>query len=330
MPRATTTPTYPLHSTAGIRNSPTRPTPRRGNVAVPFPPTWQDDWLAYELAELARGHSPHSIATRRSSVAAFAVAHPDQRAGTITRTDLVRYFAGMQNRRTPGGVRSAHNDLRSFFRWVAADYGLDASPMAGIPRPKLPPPRTPVLALEQIRAILAACAGKDEDDLRDRAIVLLLFETGMRRAECAALNLADVSMEQRVITICHGKGDKERKVKLQPDTWDAIRRYLRVRRSRGTDALFTNCHAERLTYSGIGQLLRRRGDMAGVRGLRAHLLRHAAVHYCKVAGMQENNIVTMMGWTSPAQLRRYAATMNEERSLADAEAHPLGALLRRP
>jgi site-specific recombinase XerD len=144
-------------------------------VAVPFPPGWEIDWLAYDQAERARGHSPHSIATRRSSVVAFAAAHPDQPAATITRADLLRYFAAMEERRSPGGVRAAYNDLASFFR-VAADCGI-TSPMAGIRRPKLPPPRTPVLSLDQVKALLAARKGRDAADLRDTAIILLLFET---------------------------------------------------------------------------------------------------------------------------------------------------------
>jgi integrase len=296
---------------------------------LPFPfPAWESAFTGYELSELSRGHSPRSISTRRSSVLALARAADEADPELVGKKMLRKFFSEQAAWRKPGGMAALFNDIKAFFTWLAADAGI-ANPMAEIPRPKAGIPETAVLTLEQIKAILDACGGKDHDALRDRAIILFFLETGVRRTELISLDLADVDERACEAVIRKGKGGKSRIVVYGPDTATALRKWLRVRAAgTGEPSLFTTKEGNRLGYSGVGQMLQRRGKQAGVPGLRPHLFRHSWAHYSLSAGVQERNLITLAGWTTGAQLARYGASMATVRARADGHAHNVGAMLR--
>lgn len=190
---------------------------------------WDLAWLGYEVHCQAVGHAPRSIQGRRSTVLTLARCHPATDPEAITKADLIRHFARRREQLSAGGLSAEYNNLLAFFAWLTDDADLPVNPMAGIPRFKAPVPATPILTVDQVKAVLGACAGKDMLSLRDRAIVLLLFESGMRREELVKLEVGDVDLHTRTAKIRRGKGGRPRVVAFGPDTTDALRRYLRVR-----------------------------------------------------------------------------------------------------
>jgi len=118
--------------------------------------------------------------------------------------------------------------------------------MDGIPRPKGKSPLVPVLEPGQLGDIYKACTGRTPQEiLRNKAIVLLLLESGLRRAELSALDISDVDVKSRIVMVRRGKGGKSRESVLGDDTAQALWRYLRTRQERA-GALFTTYRGDSL------------------------------------------------------------------------------------
>ena len=173
-------------------------------MTVPFPNAWADAWDSYEYAKTAEGQSPNSVRTRRSSVLRLARAYPDREPETITRRDIERHITAIRKRLKPVTVFSAFHDLRSFFGWLAQD-ARTANIMEGM---KIKTPGmadVPVLSEAELRALIGACKGDGIIALRDKAIILLFLETGIRRMELTNLMLSDVNIKEGTCYIRRGK-----------------------------------------------------------------------------------------------------------------------------
>lgn len=303
----------------------------------PMPPAWEASFLSYEVAEKAAGHSERSIANRRSSVSALAIwlvaSENVQSPADITPQMMQRYFIHAYKVRERSGVRTHYNDLRAFFKNETAESGMP-SPMAKIRRPQDVVTPATILDGRQFAALLAACAprrpaegetvrglaGINARATRDRAMILLLAESGMRRMELRGLDISDVDIKNRQAVIRRGKGSKPRIVAFGTQAAQALLRWERVhpliRHGLDDGPLFCVASSgKRLELYSIGCILRRRGEAAGIPGLHPHMLRHLWAHHCMAAGMQETQIQKLAGWSSGQQLLRYGAALAEQRAL---------------
>jgi site-specific recombinase XerC len=91
--------------------------------------------------------------------------------------------------------------LHAFFKWAVAEGGLQSSPMDGIRPPRLPEQPVGVVRAEHLTRLLRTCEGRDFTSRRDNATILLLVDTGMRRAECVGMTLDDVDPDQRIVWV---------------------------------------------------------------------------------------------------------------------------------
>lgn len=300
--------------------------PARDNT--PMAPAWAESFLGYELAEESAGHSPKSIANRRSAVMALSKWLAGQgihSPSEVTPHHMRLYFKHVYATRRGSGPRTHYNDLRAYWLFESAESGTD-SPLAPVPRPRDVITPISVLSGPQVASVLAACSGRDFLSLRDRAMILMFLESGIRRAELAALDVADVDLRARVLTVRRGKGGKARTATFGPETASAVLRVLR--RHPGEGALFTTSAGNRITASAIGYMMRRRGSQAGVEGLRPHLFRHAWTHYNLASGIQEHEIMSLAGWSSSQQLGRYGAALQAQRAVAAGDARPVLSLIQ--
>jgi site-specific recombinase XerD len=290
---------------------------------------WLEAWTGFELDMTVRELSPRTIRVRKSSwsiLARHAIAAGITDPAGVTKSWLTQFLISQYKDRKDSGKANFYQPIRDFYVWFSEEYQA-ANPIASIPRPKGQAPLPPVLSREELAKIISAWAGRDRMSVRNKALLLLLIESGMRRIELASLSVNDVHLQDRIIEIRHGKGGKSRYAAFGDQTALALSRWLRMRPEGDSEALFTSCRGDRLTVSGVSQLLAETGRKAGV-PVRPHRLRHSWVHYSLENGMQEHTVAVLAGWKDTRQLTRYGASLAQQRALAAARDHQVGKIIK--
>ena len=306
-----------------------------------------ENWFIH----LGTSLSPNTVASYRQSVAQFARwmvgAGRDLDPRVITRRDVVDYLAALAAEGlAPSTQLTRFVGLSMFFRFLASpeEGVINRSPCEGIKGPRQPrgiPAKT--IDHDDIRALLATTAGRTFAARRDRALILLLTDTGARRSEVAGILLSeagaeagDLNLPERWIRL-HGKGGKTRRVGFGPDTAEALRLYLRARRDhpradaimdvaafvgqrRRGQPLFLSeqgtGHRGHLSGGGLAQMLDRRCAQAGIAPIHPHQFRHTWADASLAGGMNEGDVMQLAGWSRRDMLDRYGRDRAAARALA--------------
>jgi site-specific recombinase XerD len=235
----------------------------------------------------------------------------------------------------PASAANRYRSLQQFFKWLVIEGQIKVSPMANMEPPKVPLDPPPVLAADQLNALIKACAGSGFDERRDKAIILVLLDTGVRLSELSEMKLADVKEGRSPHPWTIGVDGKtgKRPVALAKGATMALHWYLQVRarHPRADDPWLWLGLKGHLTSNGVAQMLRRRGAEAGIDHLNPHRFRHTFAHAYLAGGGQEGDLMRLAGWSSRTMLQRYGASAATERAI---EAHgalsPVDRLSARP
>jgi len=259
----------------------------------------------FRLSLAAQGLRPKTIEGYTRDASRFA-AKMGGRLGCIQSSDFIAYIADYHTDHAPKSVREAQIALRRFLRFLVTEGELETDPTANLKLINVRPEPQPTYSEAEIKRLLTVSGQRSPDGIRNRALILTLFDTGVRVSELVSMSEPDFD---RATVRVEGKTGV-RGVPLGMATLQAIERY--VRRWRIQDGPLWRGKRGPLTRSGVLQIIRRLCSLAGVDHKGVHAFRRAAAAQMKRLGMNDSDILEVMGWRSIEMLRRYTASVAEE------------------
>ncbi|HUL73930.1 MAG TPA: site-specific tyrosine recombinase XerD [Vicinamibacterales bacterium] len=289
-----------------MRRRPAHPPPaRRGPGApdeVPRPPMAIVRYLRH--VEIERRMAANTIEAYRRDLIRLAqfAAGRDRPLEALDRADLEAFVReSMAGGLSPTSTARIVATVRGFYRFLRLLGEIAQNPADDLHAPRTLSSLPHSIALEEIDALLAAPDVSTPKGLRDRALIEVLYATGLRVSELVGLRIADLRADEGYLK-CFGKGSKQRVVPIGDEAVRWVRRYLanarpRLVGRRESPFLFVNARGGgRLTRLGFWKLLKAYGRQAGVRGrLSPHVLRHSFATHLLERGADLRAIQAMLG-----------------------------------
>jgi len=236
---------------------------------------------------------------------------PDTLLKDIGTGDIKAFFS-KQDSQYIYSYHAKYRALRAFLRWCVRQKYLLESPLTFGP-PKLPDIIKPAFSDNELKRILNACQGSLA--LRNRAMVLVLIDNGIRREELARIKIADINLDARLVSIT-GKGRKQRLLPVSSTTLKAIWQYLKVRKNP-SEYLWLSEEGKPITGDGIGQMLQDLMRRAGITSHKAsaHVFRHTFANNFLDNGGDPLDLQYLLGHASLKMVENYSRAHKQRRAV---------------
>jgi len=287
-------------------------------------------WLLNE-----KGYSEHTVSAYSSDLMELYNHLAEQADVKAITGDQIRSFVvSLHGRNSAATVARKLSALRTFFRFMRRYNIIKRDPLAGIVGPKVGKAIPVFLTVDETFALLETPGSSDTFMLRDRAILELLYSTGIRVSELVSRDLDDLDFASEVLRV-RGKGDKERLVPIGQAALEAIRSWLpqrlqllQARVSRGRDVekncMFLNGRGGRLSSRSVERIVKAYGIRAGIRQIvTPHALRHSFATHLLEMGADLRSVQELLGHASLSTTQRYTHVTLDHLSEVYDKAHPL-------
>ena len=247
-------------------------------------------------------HTLESYGRDLAALAAYAAA-AERRVESLDRAALEEFVRQqMSSGLSPRSVARRVAAIRGFYRFLVLDRRIEHSPADDLQPPRAWPALPKLLSLSEVDALIAQPDPTTPLGLRDRAMIELLYATGLRVSELVNVRFGDLHLDQAYLT-CVGKGSKERLVPIGDQATQWIRQYQRDGRPllsdtapKMRDTVFVNARGGKLTRVGFWKILKRYGRQARLpRMLSPHVLRHSFATHLLENGADLRAIQLMLG-----------------------------------
>jgi len=293
-------------------------------------------WLAVE-----RGRAANTVAAYRRDLTAYlAFLRAHQVAWADVDPTWVDSYLAARSRAgaSSASLARAVAAIRGLHRFAADEHG-GRDPSAQLRGPSVPTRLPRALPEDDVARLLDGVDGDLPVDRRDRAVLELLYGTGMRVGELVGLDLADVGSDRGLVRVL-GKGGRQRMVPVAGEAHEALRRWLepagrgalvagRRVRVADTDALFVNQRGSRLSRQGVWALVAARAEQAGLIGagrrIYPHVLRHSCATHMLSHGADLRVVQELLGHASVATTQLYTKVTVEHLRQVYEAAHPRAA-----
>ena len=293
-----------------------------------------EEWLSWLATE--RGRAASTLEAYRRDARGWCRWLRARRTelASVGEADIEAYVAELRGQgRAPATVARAIVAVRSLHRFLAEDGRLPADPGAEVETPRVPSGLPKALTEAEVQALLDAVVGDDPVARRDRAMLEVLYGTGLRISELVGLRLGDVDLESGLLR-AFGKGSKERIVPLGRHAAAALTAWLapggrpalvpeRWKRRGDAEAVFLNRRGGRLTRQGAWLVVKRHGEAVGLGAkLSPHVLRHSCATHMLDHGADLRAVQEMLGHASVSTTQVYTKVSTERLFAAYRAAHP--------
>ena len=244
-------------------------------------------------------------------------------------TEIQQYLAVKFPTSKPRSISRLIASLRRFYRYALRENRIATDPTLQIDSPKLPRSLPKSLTEEDVEALLAAPDINQPLGLRDRAMLEILYASGLRVSELVGLKVTEVSLNEGVIRVT-GKGSKTRLVPMGEEAVDWVLRYLKEARpeilqKRLSDSLFVTQRGESMTRQAFWYLIKRYAVRAGIsKHLSPHVLRHAFATHLLNHGADLRVVQMLLGHADISTTQIYTHVARERLKLLHAMHHPRG------
>ena len=230
---------------------------------------------------------------------------------------------------SPRSAARALSAVRGFYRYLLLDGHIKADPTAELAAPRGEQKLPRFLTQEEMGQLLEAPDTSTDEGLRDRALIELLYATGVRVSALVSLSKNSIDIDGRVLN-CTGKGSKQRRVPVGRAAIGWLQKYESARRSlvaggKDTNRLFVGLGGRPLVRQQVWAALKRYADKAGIRGVTPHVLRHSFATHLLERGADTRSVQAMLGHSDLATTQIYTHVTNERLRAVYRRHHPRAA-----
>jgi integrase/recombinase XerD len=292
-------------------------------------------WLAVE-----KGRSRNTLVAYRRDIAVWEGWARDAGIDPLDAGPeaIERHLAELRGQgRHPTSMARSTTALRGLFRFLVGEGTIAGDPTADLRSPRLPRRLPKALGESQVSALLDSVSGTGATDLRDRALLELLYGSGARISEVVGLSLADLQGDQSLLRV-FGKGAKERLVPLGGPARAALDSWLsphgrpllapdRWRRRSDAEAVFINTRGGRLSRQGAWAVVQHRAERVGLGAIVSpHVLRHSCASHMLAHGADIRVVQELLGHVSIATTQIYTRLSQDHLRTSYEQAHPRASL----
>ncbi len=240
-------------------------------------------------------------------------------------TDFIYHlsYKGMN----PSSIRRKISSIDKFYEFLIIKGLIRENPISDLLRPKMWERLPKYLTIEEVNRLIDSASLDNEEGIRDRAIMELIYSCGLRASEVVNLRIEDIDFERKVVTVREGKGGKDRIVPITDSALNYIKLYLSKRR-KDSPFVFTSKKAPKLTRQRLWQVIKKYAKKAGIdlRRISPHVLRHSFATHLLLGGIDLRILQELLGHSSIRTTEVYTHLANPELERLFRIYHPRGKL----